>query len=426
MVKISLPLSGRLLSAVLLLSVLTSGCRGGPSVVAGEPPPIPVELQPVESGDLVESSEFVGTLEAQERVLLKPEIQGRIAQILVVEGQKVAAGEPVIQLEPDRTQAQLDTTIAQVNAAQAARASAQDELAALHADRLSAAADLEFSISEYQRFRELAEGGAVSFEAFDEKRQSTAVALARLRATEQRIESANSNVQQLEAQVSVANAQVNAASVDLGYKQVVAPISGAVGNIPAKAGDYVTVGETLTTITRNEFFNLNVNIPTSRANQLRIGLLVELIDPESNEVLTQGQINFINPEVDQANQSILAKFTFPNKGELREGQFVRARVIWQSNPGVLVPTVAVTRLGGQAFVFVAETVSDDGDTRQVARQKPVELGPIQGQQYQVISGVDKGDTLITSRILDLVDGAAIVSDQSTPENSTPENSNNDS
>ena len=416
MVKVSLPFSGSLLSTMLLISVLSSSCSGGPSVVASEPPPLSVELTPVESGDLIESSEFVGTLEAQERVLLRPEIQGRIAQILVVEGQLVSAGEPVIQLEPDRTQAQLDTTLAQASAARAARASAQDELAALHAERLSAAADLEFSISEYQRFRELARGGAVSFEQFDQKRQATAVALARLRATEQRIESANSNVEQLDAEVAAAKAQVASASVDLGYKQVVAPISGAVGNIPNKVGDYVGVGETLTTITRNEFFNLNVSIPTNRANQLKVGLAVELIDPDSNQVITQGRINFVNPEVDQENQSILAKFTFPNEGKLREGQFVRARVIWQSNPGVLVPTTAVTLLGGQAFVFVAEeTTSEDGETRQVARQKPIELGPIQGQQYQVISGVKEGDTIITSRILDLVDGSAIVRDDSAPD-----------
>ena len=143
-------------------------------------------------------------------------------------------------------------------------------------------------------------------------------------------------------------------------------------------------------------------------------------------MLTQGRINFISPEVDQANQSILAKFTFPNNEDLREGQFVRTRVIWRSNPGILVPTVAVTRLGGQAFVFVAETVSESGETRQVAKQKPIELGAIQGQQYQVISGVDAGEAIITSRILDLVDGAAIVNDDSVPDDSSDDPSSDGS
>ena len=279
MAKVNLPFSSRWRSVALLLSVLISGCGKGPSVEAGAPPPIPVALQTVGSSDLQDSSEFVGTLEAQDRVLLKPEIQGRIVEVLVVEGQQVTAGEPIIQLQSNRTQAQLDTALAQANATRAALTSSQDQLAALHAERLSAAAEVEFSISEYQRFQDLATGGAVSFEAFDEKRQATAVALARLRATEERIEAAGSNVAQLEAEVAAANAQVQTASVDLGFKQVVAPIAGIVGNIPNKVGDYVTVGETLTTITNNESFNLNVSIPTSRADQLKIGLSVELIDP---------------------------------------------------------------------------------------------------------------------------------------------------
>jgi multidrug efflux pump subunit AcrA (membrane-fusion protein) len=104
----------------------------------------------------------------------------------------------------------------------------------------------------------------------------------------------------------------------------------------------------------------------------------------------------------------MAKASFPNNGRLRDGQFVRARVIWQSEPGILVPTTAVTRVAGNPFIYVAETgKAPSGESQQIARQRPVKLGAIQGNSYQVQSGLSPGDQIIVSGILNLSDGAPI-------------------
>ena len=205
-----------------------------------------------------------------------------------------------------------------------------------------------------------------------------------------------------------AQAQLDAVQVDLDYKEVKSPIAGIVGDIPFRVGDVVNVGQSLTTITQNDRLELNVRVPVNRLPQLKMGLPVELIDFASGEVVTTGGISFINPRIDQANQTVLVKFFFPNTGDLKDDQFVRARVIWDTAPGVLVPTRAISFLGDQAFVFVAATDSTDGgESQQVARQIPVTLGAIQGQSYQVLSGLKEGDVLITSNILDLIDGRSI-------------------
>ena len=104
----------------------------------------------------------------------------------------------------------------------------------------------------------------------------------------------------------------------------------------------------------------------------------------------------------------MVKATFNNDGRLKDDSFARARVIWSSEPGVLIPTTAVSRIAGKSFVFVAvEKEQSDGSTAVVAEQRPVELGEIQGQSYQVISGIESGDRLITSGILNLADGTPI-------------------
>ena len=106
---------------------------------------------------------------------------------------------------------------------------------------------------------------------------------------------------------------------------------------------------------------------------------------------------------------------------------MRVRVILDESPGVLVPTTAVSTLGGQNFVYVAKEPSEiennngnnsnsPGDNSQeqqipegalVAQQQPIKLGRIQNQDYQVISGLQEGDRIAVSNILSLQDGTAI-------------------
>jgi multidrug efflux pump subunit AcrA (membrane-fusion protein) len=131
---------------------------------------------------------------------------------------------------------------------------------------------------------------------------------------------------------------------------------------------------------------------------------VELIDPNTKKRLVTGSINFISAEVDTGTQAVLAKARFSNKGgNLREGQFVKARVIWSERSGVLLPTVAVSNVGAQSFVFVAQKTG----SKQTVRRQPVKLGAIQGQSYQVIDGVKPGDQIAVTRILNLKDGSPI-------------------
>jgi RND family efflux transporter MFP subunit len=225
-------------------------------------------------------------------------------------------------------------------------------------------------------------------------------------------------VAQAQANVQQAQSDAAATSVNLNQKQVVAPISGIVGDFSVKNGDYLNVGQTITTITRNDALDMRILVPSNYANRLRPGLTVSLVDPETNKPLGTGSLYFVSPQVSAGAQVILTKARFPNQsGRLRDGQYVRARILWTTNPGVLIPAIAVTQVGAQDFVFVAENNSKDGKTAQVARQRPVELGVIQDQSYLVISGIKQGEQLIVSGIQSLVDGASIQPDNAKAPNS---------
>jgi RND family efflux transporter MFP subunit len=409
MANVSHSLTSQIIGVAFLASVLASSCSSPPTQGQEGPPPVLVELEQVESTSVRESSEFVGALEAQERVELRPETQGRIVAVRVSPGQSVASGEPLIELRAERSQAQVSGAVADVDAARAAVSTAEAELETARAELQSAIADEEFAQSDFERRQVLVAEGALAEQELDSLTRALNSATANRTAAERRVEAANDRLSQARAQVNRAQADQQAAATDLDDSVVRAPIAGVVGNIPVKIGDYVTPESALTSIIQNDTLDLNISVPIERSSQLRVGLPVELLDTEGNSLL-RGQVSFVSPEVNSAEQAILAKASFPNNGLLKDGQFVRARIVWQTSPGILIPTESVTRIAGQTFVYVAQPAEDapPDQPQQVAQQRLVQLGDIEGNRYQVVSGLEPGEQVVTAGVLNLSDGAPIM------------------
>lgn len=445
-----------------LLSPGNSAPQGGGPPGGG----IPVKIQTVESGRVEQSSTFIGALEAPQRVALRPQIDGRVVEILAAEGDRVAAGTPIVQLRPERNQAEVQAARSNVNiqlanlnnaraqerAARAEVGRQQAQIRSLEAELQSAEADLELAQINYSRTQELVAQGVQPRQDLDDRirdldnaiaardaaAQTLAAARNALESAREQLEAARATVTEVEASVDQARADVAALEEDLSFTRVTAPIDGVLGDIPIRVGDYVEAGDDLTNITQNEILDLRLAIPIERATQLRPGLPVELrTDPEGDPVVV-GEVNFVSPQVDTAAQSVLAKARFPNPdNQLRDEQFVRARIIWDTEQGVLIPTTAISRLGGQTFVFVAQNASEAESCQsenavspgagrersapasdgQLAIQKPVTLGSISGNSYQVLEGVEPGEQVIVSGLLNLSNCAPIA--DSAPENAPP-------
>jgi RND family efflux transporter MFP subunit len=176
-----------------------------------------------------------------------------------------------------------------------------------------------------------------------------------------------------------------------------------VGDVPVRTGDRVTTSTIITTIDEPQGLEAYVSGPLERASDLRPGLPVELLD-DSGTVLAENPITFIAPRADDATQSVLVKAQLRNHPPpLRVLQYARARIVWSNDPAQTVPVVAVNRLGGQYFVFVAETAKKG----RVARQKPIAVGEIIGDDYVVRSGLKPGELVIVSNLQKIGDGAPV-------------------
>lgn len=367
---------------------------------------IPVKLTELETSQLVESSQFIGSLEAKERVILRPETQGRVSQILVESGDRVEVRTPIVQLSPERSQAELNRAQADVDEARSAVQTARSELAARKAQVRSAQSEVNLQKEEFRRTKFLVEEGAQSEQELDRVERDRESALSQLEAAQKQVEAAQSRLEEERAALNSAQAQVEVIQEDLQDTRVVSPIRGTIGDIEVELGEFLRAGDTITAISQNEVLELNLRIPIEQADRLEKGLSVELLTSNSDQPLLTGRINFIAPQVDTGAQAVLTKAVFPNpNGRLKDDQVVRARVIWEKTTGVLIPTTAVSRLGGQTFAYVAQQ-SEEND-QLIAKQKPVKLGEIQDNSYQVISGLEPGERLITSGVLNLSDGAPI-------------------
>jgi multidrug efflux pump subunit AcrA (membrane-fusion protein) len=401
------------------------------------PPPTPVPLSNPRSAPIQDSSDYAATLDSRESVTLQPRVAGQVSAIYVRPGDRVEAGEPLLQIAAEQQRAQVasraaaaETASAEVQSAQADVSSAQDTLRSLEAQRAAAAANVQLNEQEFRRYQDLTNQGASSQQILDQRANALQTAQAELRQAEAEIQAQRSAISRAQAVVTRNQRAVDEARANIVEGQaaleeytITAPFSGIVGTIPAKQGDAVTTATPLLTVTQNEQLVVQIQLPLERAAAARLGLPVRLLDNQDREIQT-GRISFIAPDVDPATQSVRAEATFDNASEtLRTAQFIRARVIWSSQTGLLVPTTAISRLGGRDFLFVAAPFKDSGcqappaaeggqapavDPDQlVAAQKPITLGKIVNNDQEVLEGVTASDRIVVSGILQLQNCAPI-------------------
>jgi RND family efflux transporter MFP subunit len=343
-----------------------AGC-GGPPAAPPSFPPTPVKLEEARSSAVEDATEYVASLRSLRSTTIHPQIDGQITQIFVNPGDRVAAGARLMQIDPQRQQAAVSSQ---------------------EAEGVAREADVTFARQRLQRDQELFKAGAISRQDLEEAQTSLETAEARLKAL---------------------TAQVQQQQVQLRYYTITAPTAGIVGDIPVRVGNQVSPQTLLTTIDQNQSLEINLEVPIERSADLKTGLPLEVLSGDGTDRLARSAISFISPRVDQETQSILVKGEVPNgDGRLRSAQFVRARIVWRTTEGLVVPVTSVLRVSGQFFAFVAEDgKGPDGQPGLVARMRPITVGPIVGNNYQILSGVKAGERLVVSGAQKLADGAPI-------------------
>jgi RND family efflux transporter MFP subunit len=350
-------------SAVLAsaLALWFTGCGRSHADPPAAPPPTPVKVQAVQDQSVGDASEYVATIKSRNSATIMSDVEGWIFGIRVHSGQLVKKGDTLMEIDPRRQQAALSNFDSQ---------------------KASKEAALTWAKSQYERTKALAASGVMS---------------------QQDLQQAQSAYEGALNDVKALDAQIDSSKIQLRYYHVFAPTDGIVGDIPVHVGDRVTNTTPLTTIDERTGLEVYISIPSEHAQGIRMGAPVEVLD-NSGKVLLRTNVYFISPQVETGTQSILVKAPADKAADvLRNMQLVRARIVWSTHPGITIPVIAVQRVSGQFFAFVAE--QDNG--KWVARQRPVTLGEITGNDYVVLSGLKRGDQVVVSGGQNLADGAPI-------------------
>ena len=322
---------------------------------------MPVQTVAISLAPVPQASEYVATIKSRRSATLQPQVDGRLTGITVRSGDRVKAGQTLMSIDPLHQQASVD---------------------AQHATELQKKAVFDYNTTQLARQKKLFDAGIVSREVFDQEQQAY-------------------DNSKADYEASVASRKMG--EEQLAYYTVRAPFDGVIGDIPVHVGDYVSPQTQLTTVDENKDLEAYIYIPTERASQIRMGLEVDLLDT-SGKLLEKSKIDFISPQVDNTLQGILAKAPAHLGPEtLRNSQLVKARVVWSTASMAVVPVLAVTRQGGQSFVFVAKQQNG----MYVATQTPVVLGDTVGNSYSVTSGLNAGDRVIVSSTQFLVNNMPV-------------------
>jgi RND family efflux transporter MFP subunit len=322
---------------------------------------MPVEVVTLEERPVEQATEFVAIVKSRRSTTVQPQVEGFVTRILVRSGDRVAPGTPLMQIDSSMQEA---------------------AVANLESQRAAREADLLFARQQAARMKTLYEAGAAS---------------------KAEMEQAQMALSTNEAQLKASEAQIRQQKVALGYHQVSSPSAGVVGDIPVRVGDSVNRSSVLTTLDQNAGLEVYINVPVQEAPNLKLGLSVHLVDDRGG-LLSKETISFVSPSVDVSTQSVLAKAVLEKPGPFRTEQFVRARIVWTEAPALTLPIVALNRINGQFFAYVAES-GEGGAT--VARQRAVEPGPVVGNDYVVKSGLKAGERLIVSGVQKIRDGAPV-------------------
>jgi RND family efflux transporter MFP subunit len=347
-------------SAALVPTLGLTAChKAAPAAAA--PQALPVQTLQVAAAPVPQSDEYVATIKSRRSATLNPQVDGNLIQILVHSGDHVRQGQLLMVIDPFKQEATV----------QSQAATEKQKLAVYQYNQI-----------EVERQRKLYAGGVTSRDTLDQAEQSYA----------------NSK-----ADYDAAVASRVSQEKQLDYYKIRSPFDGVVGDIPPRLGDYVSATTLLTTVDENKDLEAYVYIPTERASQVRNGLGVDVLD-NNEKLIEHTAIDFVSPQVDNQLQGILAKAPVRSEqARVRTAQLVKARVIWRINPVPVVPVLAVTRLGGQTFVYVAQ--NENG--KFVAKQRAVTLGDTVGNDYAVEAGLNNGDKVIISGTQFLVDGAPV-------------------
>jgi membrane fusion protein, multidrug efflux system len=348
--------------------VLVIGLSAPVLAQQGQPTTVPVGTVMAERKAVTKTSDFVGRVEAINRVEVRARVTGYLEAVLFKEGDLIKEGAPLYRIERGQFEAAVEQAQGALERSRAAKA---------------------LSALQLQRAQELLDRQSGSVVARDQAQAAD---------------------QQGAGAIMQDEASLQTAKINLGYTEITAPITGKVGRTSLSKGNVVSPDSgVLTTIVSQD--PMYVTFPVSQREFLRAreaGRHVDVSDVKvrirfaDGSIYDQvGQINFVDVSVDRSTDTILVRATMPNpKGTLVDGQFVRVDLeIGAPEEKIVIPQAALLADQQGVYVFVVE------DGKAVVRR--VKPGAESGTGIVIDQGLSGGEQVIVDGLQSLRPGAAV-------------------
>lgn len=284
------------------------------------------------------------------------------------------------------------------------------EVRAVNSSLEQALAELRLAEANEKRYRALVETGDVALSVYDQYRTARDTARAQVNTARQQLEAAvntarqsNQAIQSAEAAVESARAQVAIAQKAVADAVIRSPYAGYVSNRPVAAGEYVTPASVIATVLRTNPIKLQLQVQEAEVPFIVPGMGVSLEVDAHRDRKFAGRVAAINPAIDPVSRAATIEVLVENgDNALRSGMFAAARIVRQGGSrAVYVPRSAVlsdeNTQSYRAFVIENNT----------AKLRVVQIGDVEGDMVQIISGVNADETVATSNLPQLFEGARI-------------------
>lgn len=403
--------------------------RGNSNANTGDTgPTITITTGKAEARTVASSIIATGTLVAAETSDVAPKVAGKVANIYVNVGQFVAGGATIAKIDDTDARLRLNVARTSVTQAQVAVRQAEARIGLLEGGQFqsSAVPEVRTAAANYQsalasqrqaeanekRYRELTETGDVAMATYETYRTARDTARAQANAAKEvlntTINTAKQNNQAIAAAragVEAAQNQIKQAQQDIADTVVYAPYPGYISARPVAVGEFVSTSTSVITLLRTNPIKAEIQISEADVPYAAIGRAVAVKVDAYKDRNFGGTVSAVNPAIDPNSRSATVEALIENgDNALRSGMFVTANITREGGaPGVFVPKAAVARdpTTNNYKVFVIQ----DG----VAHLKVVQLGTEEGDSQQIVSGLNGDETVATSALDQLYEGAKVVS-----------------
>jgi|APFre7841882724_1041349.scaffolds.fasta_scaffold00196_3 multidrug efflux pump subunit AcrA (membrane-fusion protein) len=367
------------------------------------PVPQKVKIEKVQASPLEDTYEAMGTVRSKTISVLSSKVLGRIVSIPVREGDRVKAGQLLVEIDDREMKAQLQKSRAGLKETQYALDEIEKAIRGGEAEKKAADARLALASSTLDRFKGLFERRSVSSQEFDEVQTKNTAAKADADQASERLQALLAKKNQIIARIDQAKADTANAEAFLSHTRILSPIDGIVTTKPADLGQMAAPGTHLLSVEDESHYRLEALVEESRISRIHLGDTVSVSIDALGQKPMAGQVSEIVPALDPASRSTIIKIDLraPDSSTLfRSGLFGKARFNTGAKQVLTVPVQSVLERGQLTFVYVV-------DPAKIAHMRLIQTGKRYGDRVEILSGLSERDQVVLEPLPAVKDGAAV-------------------